>query len=371
MKKVIRLLFCAGIIAMFALLVLTSSCNRTTTHKTRIGVILPMTGILAEMGQYEKQAMTLGVENLHNSGMNDIELVFEDGKGDNKAVAAAAAKLLDVDKAQMLITSTTGASLTAKPLAERHGVPLIAFCMGSDIAPGSNLTIRYYMGIEEESGAILKRLSTLPKGTRVGGLHASVAVWKTAVQALYQPFFSQHFTQPAVIEEYALNDKDFRPQITRFKNAGVQVLIVLGYGFEYEPIFTQMTELRLRENIHILGGWGFLYTPLSAQMLEGIEVAGPTYVMDRGSNGSDFEAAFTKAYGRQPNFDAAFAYEVVTRLPELLNLLKTTSQSGLKPALANKGTITGVVGQYHFTSDGNMIVGTGIGVFRNGHIMGQ
>jgi branched-chain amino acid transport system substrate-binding protein len=346
----------------------SAGCRKSTEHKTKVGIILPMTGILAEMGQYEKQAMMLGAEHLNKSGPSDIELIFEDGKGDNKAVAAAAAKLLDVDKVQMLITSTTGASLTARPLAERRNVPLIAFCMGSDLAPGSKSTIRYYIGIEEESGAIMRRLGAYPRDTKIGVLFASAPVWKTAITDLYQPFLTSHFITPPTIEEYAVNDTDFRPQISRLKNAGVRVLVLLGYGFEYTPIFNQMEELRLRDNLEILGGWGFLYTPVPPRMLEGIEVAGPTYVIDRGAGRDSFESDFTKKYGRTPNFDAAFAYEVAIRLPDLLNLLHTAPPSGMKAALFNEGVINGVVGQYHFTPDGNMIVGTGMGIFRDGHI---
>lgn len=358
--------------ALSVLALLFTSCSKpTTVEKTQIGVILPMTGILSEMGQYEKQAMELALERLKSSDNADIELVFEDGKGDNKAVAAAANKLLDVDKVRLLITSTTGASLATRPIAERGNIPLIAFCMGSDVAAESKTTIRYYIGIEEESQAIIKHLSTLPKDTRVGILYASVAVWATAIKDIYQPFFTKHFTHKALVEEYALKDKDFRPQLTRLKNAGTQVLVLLGYGFEYEPIFSQMSDLQLRDPLHIIGGWGFLYTPLTPATLEGIHVAGPKYVFDRGEGGTAFEGAFTKKYGKAPNFDAAFAYEVVTRLPELLRDIKKFPQKDLKQLLADKQTIDGVMGKYHFSRDGNMIVDTAVGVFRNGKVVGK
>jgi branched-chain amino acid transport system substrate-binding protein len=313
---IVMLGFVLGGIALYL-----NSCRKTTpAEKTKVGVILPLTGILAEMGQYEKQAMELAFNDLQASGYMDIELIFEDGKGDSKAVVGAANKLIDVDQVRLLITSTTGASLATRSISERASVPLIAFCMGSDVAAESKSTIRYYIGIEEESQAIIKHLALLPKDTRVALLYASVAVWATAVKEIYQPFLSKHFNQLVVVEEYALQDKDFRPQLTRFKNDDVQVLVLLGYGFEYGPIFTQMSELRLRDKLQILGGWGFLYTHLSPEMVEGIHVAGPTYVIDRGQAGAEFEAAFTKKYARVPNFDAVFAYEVITKLPEILRL---------------------------------------------------
>jgi branched-chain amino acid transport system substrate-binding protein len=361
--------FAIGVGILFLLLV--ACAKPASTQKIKIGVILPMTGILAEMGQYEKQAMELSQAFLKANGKNNIELIFEDGKGDSKMVAAAANKLLDMDKVRLLIVSTTGASLAARPIAERGSIPLIAFCMGSDVASTSKSTIRYYIGIEEESQAIINNLSSLPKDTHVGVLYASAPVWATAIKDIYQPFFSKQFSQHVLIEEYSLKDKDFRPQLTNFKNAGTQVLVLLGYGFEYKPIFSQMSELRLKDRLKIIGGWGFLYTPLVAQVVEGIQVAGPKYVFDRGQEGKKFENDFFVKYGRLPNFDAAFAYEVVIRLPELIQDIQSVKNEDLKTILANKGDMEGVMGKYHFDQNGNMIIETAVGVFRNGQIVNK
>lgn len=355
------------------LMIAIGGCSKPSAPQqaTKVGVILPLTGILSEMGQYERQAMELALADLSTKGKPQIELVFEDGKGDNKVVASAANKLLDVDNVQLLIASTTGASLTTRPIADGRNVPLLAFCMSSEVAAESKSTVRFYIGIEEESQAITNYLSSLPKNTRLGVLHASVAVWTTAINDIYGPFFKEHFSEPPLIEEYNVKDKDFRAQLTKFKTRGVQVLVLLGYGFEYEPIFTQMTELQLREKLQIVGGWGFLYTPLTAQMVEGIHVAGPMYVFQRGAPGSGFERSFANKYGRPPNFDAAFAYEVISQLPDILQVIAKSSTQNLKGALASKGTVNGVFGAYHFNEDGNMIVKTAVGVFRNGQIIGE
>jgi branched-chain amino acid transport system substrate-binding protein len=347
-------------------------CSRQGSPKgTKVGVILPLTGTLSEMGQYEKQAMELAADRLRASGANQQQLVFEDGKGDSKTVASAAQKLLDIDGVRILITSTTGASLAAKPLAERKNVPLLAFCMGSDVAHSSRSTVRFYVGIEEESQAIVDYLSSLPQDTRVGVLYASVAVWTTAINDIYIPFFEKHFRKPAVIEDYSLQDRDFRIQLTRLKNADAQVLVILGYGFEYQPIFTQMAELGLRDKVKIIGGWGFLYTPLPIQTLEGIRVAGPINVFRQGPSAAEFNTAFSREYGHPPNFDAAFAYEVIMKLPDILRILDRNGIADLKSSLTQRGEIQGVIGPYHFTNDGNMIVQTAVGTFRNGLIEAQ
>ena len=323
-----------------------------------------MTGTLSEMGQYESEAMKLAHQQMLPAEKQQIELIFEDGKGDSKSAVNAASKLININKVDALITSTTGASLAVQPLADLAHVPLIAFCMASDVAAKSPNTVRYYIGIEEESAAIISYLKTLPSETKVGILNASVAVWNTSIQESYRPFLTSHFRSSPLIEEYPLACKDFRPQLSRIKQANTQVLIILGYGFEYGPLFSQLDEMDMRKSLQIIGGWGFLYTSLSKETMEGIRVAGPTYVFDRGKQGAKFESDYRQTTGRMPNFDAAFGYEVITKIPLLISIRR--SNDDFKKALAGKGPIEGVMGRYHFTESGNMIVETALGVFRDG-----
>ncbi len=335
----------------------------------KIGVILPETGSLALMGQYEKQAIQLAEEDL-KAAAKPAKFLFEDGKGDNKEAANASNKLMDVDGVEAVVTSTTGASITVQPIAQRFDKLQIAFCMSSDLAGKSKKTVRFYVGIEEESRAIVDYLKTLPPETQVGVLHGSVAAWTEAMTKIYRPFLNEHFKKPALIEEYDIKSKDFRTQLTKLRDGGASVLLILGYGFEYRPIFTQMTELGLREKVSIVGGWGFLYTGLSKEETEGIHVAGPTYVFERNAMGSRFEEEFKKRYGTPPNFDAAFAYEMAVRIPQIMELYKKTPDT-IKDNLTTLGVLEGVMGKYHFDPEGNMIVETTVGRMTNGVLIGK
>lgn len=361
---------CAAAVAVLAFAIARNWRQSGSAGDIRVGVILPETGILAPMGQVERQAMEMAADDVRATGF-PLRLVFEDGKGDNKAVAAAANKLIDIDGVPILITSTTGASFAAQPIAERGKAIHIAFCMSTDLAPKSPNTIRYYVGIEEEANAIIQHLQTLPRDTPVGVMHGSVAAWTEALRNVYQPFFEKHFTRPVLVEEYDVKAKDFRAQLTTLKNAKIKVLVLLGYGFEYGPIFSQLSELGLREQVEVVGGWGFLYTSLPKESLEGIWVAGPTYVFDRGQTGSDFQSRFKARFGAQPNFDAAFAYEMVRRIPALWTLRQSKSVQGVKQGLVEWGLVDGAMGRYRFNPDGNMIAETAVGRIRDGVAVGK
>jgi branched-chain amino acid transport system substrate-binding protein len=335
----------------------------------KIGAILPMTGRLAVMGEVEKNAMLLAQEDF-NAGQTGkkIEIIFEDGKGNPAEAVSAARKLLDLDKVDILLTSTTGATLAVQPIATQQKVNLIAFCMDPDVAKSSEYVIRYYEGIENEADAITKYFISRPtENKKVGILYATVPVWEKVVNQIFLPFFASQQIPVAFKESYALNEKDFNTLVVKMKASGIDHLILLGYGFEYQGIFKPLADYQMLDKLQIIGGWGFLYTNLEPKFVEGILVAGPEYVSKSRQLGGSFLEKYFGKYGGHPNFDAAFAYNAITSIATYVS--KQDAAQPIKRLYAGKGNLSGVVGEYHFSPDGEMIVKTGIGRFNNGLIV--
>lgn len=367
-SRLLPILVVVAIVTTIVVIVFTRA-KRPESSRSAVGIILPQTGLLGQIGEYEKNAFELAFEQLRVEGRLDFDAKFEDGRSDKKEVAAAANKLVDIDNVGLLITSTTGASLAAQPVAQRANIPQLAFCMGSEVARTSLTTVRFYIGVEEEARAIIDFVGRRFKEQRVAILHASEAQWTAAVKDIYKPKLDPILKQPCIVEQYDVKDKDFRAQITKLQQAGAEVVIILGYGFEYGPLFAQLHESGLAKRTSFVGGWGFLYTPVPADQLEGVFVAGPMYLYERNNIGNAFDKAYVKKYSRRPNFDAAFAYELAIRIPEVLQIFKTSGSQGLKKELVRIGEREGAFGKYHFTGDGNMIVETAVGVYRSGTIV--
>jgi len=366
-SRVGALLLC--VVTTFLFVSLTGCSKQPENKKPKIGVILPQTGLLGEIGQYEKNAFDLAFEHLQQANRKDFDAVFEDGQSDKKAVAAAANKLTDIDRVDLLVTSTTGASLAAQPIAQRAQVPQLAFCMGSDVARNSPSTVRFYIGVEEEAKAIIEFVKKNYANKKVGMLHASEAQWTLALSEIYRPALDAILQTPLVVEQYDVKDKDFRAQINRLQQSGLDLVIILGYGFEFGPLFSQLHETGFAKKTAFIGGWGFLYTPVPADQLEGVYVAGPMYIYEKNSLGIAFDKAFLDKFGHRANFDAAFAYELATRIPDTMDIISKKGQAALKNELVKQGEREGVFGKYHFAPDGNMIVETAVGRYRSGTIV--
>lgn len=348
-----------------------SACNNAGKDKNviKIGVILPMTGKLALMGEFEKNAFQLALDEV-NSKEKKVEIIFEDGKGNPKDAVNAAKKLLDIDQVDLVITSTTGSSLAVQPIVTEKKKNMIAFCMDPDIAKKSEYVTRYYIGIDEEATAITNYFNLNNKSNiSVGILYGKVPVWDKVVNQTFEPFFKSKNIPIAYKESYELNEKDFNSLIFKMKEKKITHLILLGYGFEYQNIFKSLEENKVLESLKIIGGWGFLYTSVNKKLLEGVLVSGPDYVYQNKDIAVKFNTDYRNKYKSDPNFDAAFAYNVILSLCE--NFKKENLLLPIKYSLARKGKFKGVIGNYFFNSDGNMIVETNLGIYKNGNIVSK
>src|SRR5690606_5007513 len=80
--------------------------------------ILPLTGSLAMIGESEKNAAVLAMEEINASGGikgRNLQIIFEDSQGTAKMAIAAGQKLIEIEKVKLLIVSTSPAIMSIKP----------------------------------------------------------------------------------------------------------------------------------------------------------------------------------------------------------------------------------------------------------------
>lgn len=331
----------------------------------KIGAILPLTGKLAIMGDVEKKAMLLSLEKLKRNNKK-IELYIEDGKSNPKDAVTAANNLISLKKIDLIITSTTGASLAIEPITSKNKINLLAFCMDPDISTKSSFVMRFYEGISEEAEPIIEFLDTLNNKSKIGFLYAKVPAFDKIITQEYLPKIKKSNKVVSFIENYEIGNSDFKSLILKLKSSQVDNLVMLGYGFEYSNIFKELKNAGLIGKIRIIGGWGFLYTDVEPILLENTLVSGPEYVF-KNSNESPFFRDYVNAYKSEPNFDAAFAYTVLETIGN--NITKENLKSPIKNLFSNKIIKSEILGDYTFDNVGNMIVKTSIGVYKNGRII--
>jgi len=336
-----------------------------TDNVIKIGVILPLDGMLRTMGEVEKNAILLAEDNVNKSGQK-IEILIGDSKGKSSEAVSIANKFIDIDNVDLLFVSTTSASLAIEPIATIKQKNMIAFCMDLSIANKSKYVSRFYEGMDKETEVLQEYLKKINnKELVLGILHSNAPVIRDVVNNMYIPFCKRNNINVNYVSEYTLNDKDFKNTAAQIREKKINHLLILGHGFEYSLIYNSLEDYKLLDKLNILGGWGFIYTPVSKGKLEGTIVAGPRYVFDNDTT-SLFYKAYKAKYNQSPNFDAAFAYNAII---EISKYNKKDFTKPLKNSLNREIKKSLILGEYHFDKEGNMVVELGLGKIQNGKII--
>jgi len=124
----------------------------------KIGVILPLSGDLASLGENSKNGALLAYQELTERQKEKIQLIFEDDHFDPKSTVSAFNKLINIDEASLIICATSGPCSAIAPLAEQSQVPLIAVASNPKIQENKNFVVRLEIAPSEEAKLLLAYL---------------------------------------------------------------------------------------------------------------------------------------------------------------------------------------------------------------------
>ena len=121
MKKPVFLVVIAAL-AIVGLSAVFLGCEPTKKPSLRVGVVLPLSGGMAEFGENARNGLVLAQEELARDGFQ-IELVVQNSEDVSDGTVAAVRRLVDVESVQFIIGGLTSSGvLAAAPYAQKKGV---------------------------------------------------------------------------------------------------------------------------------------------------------------------------------------------------------------------------------------------------------
>ncbi len=234
-RKAVRLL------ALFALAGLVLAGCTTTEEKPKtetkkepykIGAILSVTGANAPLGEAEKKALNLEVDNINKSGGVDghqIELVLEDDESDTAKAVAAVNKLIQVDNVIAVIGGTgTGTSMGIKPILTSKKVPFLSVAAGNIITDTDNKwTFRAPAKNGIAAEAALNYIEKTLKVKKIAVLYDSNPFGQDGIDTITKVAPKKGMTVVAQ-EKYETTAADVTAQLTNIKAANPEVVVVWG-----------------------------------------------------------------------------------------------------------------------------------------------
>jgi branched-chain amino acid transport system substrate-binding protein len=226
----------------------------------RIGVILPMSGSLAEYGKSTLDGIEMARDKINEAGGvagRKIELVVENNENDTTKSADALRKLVGLKKALAVVGPITSTNCLAIARdAQRKGTVLITPTGTNDTITGYGDFIFRACFNDSFQGAAMAEFAR-------EDLRIDSAVPFQDTTSDYSVGLCQSFAKkfeelggevPATLS-YKQGDTDFTPQLRKMRELGAGGVFVPGYPPELPLIVNQARELGLEA--HLLGadGW--------------------------------------------------------------------------------------------------------------------
>jgi len=178
-----------------------------------IGVIVPLSGSLAEFGEAARNGILLAIQE-YPERFESLKFIFEDSQYDPKT-SISAFRRLAADKEMALIYNwgtATGEALA--PIAEAQGVPLITNSQTPGISEHRKYVLRFINPAEDFSKALLASLRK--RGyRRIGIVKTELAYINELLSGIERNLQSGETLE--VVDVFEPSSQDFKSTITKLK----------------------------------------------------------------------------------------------------------------------------------------------------------
>jgi branched-chain amino acid transport system substrate-binding protein len=236
----------------------------------KIGHVSPRTGPLAGFGEADgfilDQVRGLLAKGLESGGkIYQVEIVSKDSQSSGTRASEVASELILRDKVDLIVASATPD--TTNPVADQaevNEVPCITtncpwqpyfFGRNGDPRKGFTWTYHFFWGLEDVIAAFLALWEGQPTNKVVGGLFPNDAdgnAWGDPQRGL-PPALAQAGYRLIDPGRYQVMNNDFTSQITRFKEAGAEIVTGNMIPPDFATFWSQAAQQNFRPKIVTIG----------------------------------------------------------------------------------------------------------------------
>jgi branched-chain amino acid transport system substrate-binding protein len=308
----------------------------------KIGVVTPLSGTYAGIGQQVKWGLDLAAAQINAGGGvmgRKLELIYEDEEANPAVATQKAEKLFQVNKVDFLTgTVNSGSTLAVGQVAERNNrlmATTVSFADSITADKCSPNVFRVNARAGMQSAALADWLATTQKDASVFYLgpdyemgRSTVAAFKSAAEGKGAKTAGEVFAP--------LDNKDYSPYFGQIRGAKPTVIYTSVAGNDTVRLFTQMAEFGVNRNIQVVGASG----TVTGQNLAAIGKAADGFVTGVGYSTSipsaenqKFVAEFSAANKAAPDLYGADSYGVLFAYKAAVEKAKSTDTDAVRTAL--------------------------------------
>jgi branched-chain amino acid transport system substrate-binding protein len=315
--------------------------------KVKVGVVVPQSGGVATFGQENANGIKLAFKKLKNA--KDMELMIEDDKSEAIEAANAIRKLINIDKAQVVIGEVTSSkTLAMAPIAQEAKIPLFSPAATNEKVTQVGNFISRACFTDDFQGVVMAKfaVNTLKKKNGIVIVDNSQDYSKGLAKS-FQDEFLKIGGKLATTEEltYVTKDIDFSSLLRKVKRANPDVIFLPGYYEEVALIIKQARALGI--TAPFLGGDGWDSPKLfeiGGEAMKGNYISSHFAPDDKDPKVQAFVKDYEKAYGAKPGAMAALGYDAIGIVSEAIAKAKTGKAEDINKALISTKNYNGITG---------------------------
>ncbi len=338
------------------------------TGPIKIGVIAPLTGNAAELGEHIQQGLNLANENFDRK----YSLIYEDSKCfDTSSAVGAAQKFATLNKVKHVIGPLCAPAYQAaagifnnNEISFMHTSAVTkSFVDSSGLfgIPGLSTTL------SQEDG-ILADFVYKDLGLRKVG----VLVWNEEWAVEHRNNFVNSFENlgGTIVfdKKFGIDTADFRTVIKKLENSGAEGVFIVALNFQNGNIVKQMYELGTK--VKVFGQFEIENSVFLEHAGAGAE--GVYYVYPKIGDTLEsraFISAYQQKYGTEPNYYSYIGYDALKLYDAAINKCGITDSKCATKTILNEKNFPGVSGLITFTSEKELSRNFVIKTIKNGQFV--
>jgi len=337
------------LIAIFVGLFMIMAFAPVHAEEVKIGLVLPMSGILAHAGDSFKKAAVLAFEEIEASGMlkdKGIQLsyVIADGGCNPEPATKAAEKVIMQDKVQILIGEfCSSATLAVSAVSKKYEIPFVAFSSGatSITDEGHKWVVRTIPHNRQVNLALADLIINKFAKAKVATVYPINDWGIDADKILCEELKKQNFN---IVDRLGVQaqETNFYPMLTKLKNLKPDVVAFSTYGSGVPAMLRQAKEVGLETK------WVTLQQPIyeheAGPLAYGIIRAMFFYPSEENPQALAFDKKIKERYKKDPDTYMAESYDAVWVAADALKRGGAEKESFMKALRATKD-FPGVMGK--------------------------
>jgi branched-chain amino acid transport system substrate-binding protein len=223
--------------------VTTAIAQDSSGPSLTIGAILPLTGSSAAFGLASKRGIELALDDLSASDKARLKVIIEDDGLNNSRSVSAAQKLITIDKADALLTWSSGTALAVGGLSEGREIPQLAVASDPAVSRNHRYSFNYWPIPETETKTLYDYLRRTNK-RRVAMITQVSSFTLSMRDAFAHHVQSDGELQIIADEEVSSDATDMRSTLLKIKAKGdVDGLILAFWPGQLALVVKQAREL--------------------------------------------------------------------------------------------------------------------------------